>query len=281
MNGTLPQGCYVVLHIGTGPSRIEEKNRPQLIVTDDSIRFELSDDIWIERLDEQFAKHIQKACEPPHYNISDVGHDRHLYAFVRRAPEVEKSNHEGIAEVYAAITLSRLVHPTSIGDRYCAKVFHFGLPDSAIQALTLRGRGNDVFLANNWRDWLSVSDGEELRKLMVWVPRSKPMHTRVHRAYWNHEYAMRTYDLDARWTLVLSGLEALINVGERDCARQFRGRVQQLAQECQIDLTEDELRSAYKLRSKLVHAAGFLVGFVSWVITSCGRVSARSGWCRA
>src|ERR1035438_7979652 len=186
---TLPKGCYVALHIGTGPSRIEEAGGVRMIVTDQNKRFELSDDLWIERLDEQLAKHIQSACEPPHYNIESFAYDRHLYSFIRRIPDVGMSDHEGIAEVYAAITLSRLVHPTSIGDRYCAKVFHFGLPDSAIQALVLKGRSNDVFLPNNWRNWLSVEDREDLRKLMVWVPRSKPMHARVHRAYWNHERA--------------------------------------------------------------------------------------------
>ena len=105
----------------------------------------------------------------------------------------------------------------------------------------------DVTLVTNLRDWLSVEDGEGLRKLMPWL--SKKMHERVHRAYWNHEYAMRSYYLDARWPLVVSGLEALISIGEDDPSWQFRDRARQLASEFKIDLTDYDLRVAYRLRS--------------------------------
>ena len=260
MTATLPTGCYVMLHIGTGPSRIDDNSSSRLIVTDDRKRFELSEEIWIERLDGQLAKHIQKACEPPHYNISHVEQDRHLYAFVRRVPEIEKTSHEGRAELFATVALSRLIRPTSTGERYCTKVFHFGLPDSAIQAIQPRGMSVDVVLGRNPTDWLSVEDGEQLRKLMPWLSKDKPMQSRVHRAYWYHEYAMRSYYLDARWTLVVSGLEALINVDEDHVTRQFCGRGRQLADEFQVDLTDQELRHAYRLRSKLVHAETFLYG---------------------
>jgi hypothetical protein len=136
---------------------------------------------------------------------------------------VEKSNHEGRAELFATVALSRLIHPTSIGERYGAKVFHFGPPDSAILAIQPRGISPDVSLGRNARDWLSVEDGEELRKLMGCVPQTKPMHPRVHRAYWNHEYAMRSYSLDARWSVVISGLEALIDVEAGALEREVAG----------------------------------------------------------
>ena len=208
MNHLLPEACYVILHIGTGPSHVQEKTGPPVIVTGG--RFALSDDIWIERLDEQTAKNIQKACEPPHFNIRVDEHDQHLYAFIRRVPAVENRKYEGLEQLFAVLALSRLVHPTSVGDRYCANVFHFGLKDSAIYAVQYRGIRPDVILGSNHRDWLSVDDGETLRKLMPWVSAGKLMHSRVHRAYWNHEYAMRSYYLDMRWTLVVAGFEALI-----------------------------------------------------------------------
>jgi hypothetical protein len=220
----------------------------------------LSDDIWIERLDEQLAKHIQKACEPPHYDIDSVEQDRHLYAFVRRVSAVEKSNYEGMDELLAVVALSRLIHPTSIGDRYCAKVFHFGLKDSAICAIQYRGISPDAILSGNHRDWLSVEDAENLRRLMPWSSKDKRMHDRVHRAYWNHEYAVRSLYLDMRWILVVCGLEALVSVGEKELRKQFCDRGGQLAGVCGIDLTDADLRCAYKLRSKLVHAESFLHG---------------------
>ena len=259
MNDLLPRGCYVMLHIGTGPSHAEEKGGPPLVVTGTN-RFALSDEIWIERLDEQLAKRIQKACEPPHYKIESIEQDRHLYAFLRRVSDAEKSKYEGMEELRAVIALSRLIHPTSVGDRYCALVWHFGLEDSAIQAIQYRGTSRDVLLSSKQRDWLSVEDAENLRKLTPWLSKDKRMHDRVHRAYWHHEYAMRSSHLDMRWVLVVSGLEALINVGNKDNKWQFRGRVRQLADEFGVALIDDDLSRAWDLRSKMVHAESFLYG---------------------
>jgi hypothetical protein len=86
------------------------------------------------------------------------------------------------------------------------------------------------------------------------------MHDRVRRAFWNHEYAMRSVYLDMRWTLVVSGLEALINVGKNDNKWQFRDRGVQLANEARIGLTDHDLKIAWELRSKIVHAERFLYG---------------------
>jgi hypothetical protein len=247
------------LHIGAAPSQIEEKKGSPLVVTGGN-RFALSDDIWIERLEEELAKDIQRACEPPHYNVGSVVHERHLYAFVRRVPAFEKSSYEGMDELLAVVALSRLIHPTSVGNRYCARVSRFGLKDPVIWSTPYKGISPDAIVSSNHRDWLSVEDAENLRRLMPWLWGDKPMHGRVHRAYWNHEYAMRSLYLDMRWILVVSGLEALLSVGEKHLGRQLRDRGRQLATEFGIDLTDADLRRAYKLRSKLVHGESFLHG---------------------
>jgi hypothetical protein len=258
-----PTGCYVMLHVGLGPSQIQEVNSSPLIVRDGD-RFELSNDIWIERLDEETAKHVQTACEPPHYKIDSVGHDHHLYAFIMRVPERQQTRFDGLDVLHAVVSLSRLVHPTSIGDRYCAKIMHYGLEGSAVYAIQYRGASPDVFLSSHQRDWLTVDDGETLRKLMSWSAKDKLMHTRIHRAFWNHEYAMRSWYLDVRWMFVVAGLEALTNIG-CGVTIQFKKRIHQLAAHFNISLTVDELGKAYKLRSKLVHAESFLHGLGSIV----------------
>jgi hypothetical protein len=163
-------------------------------------------------------------------------------------------------ELLAVVALSRLIHPTSTGDRYCAKVFHVGLKDSAIFSIQYRGMSPDAILSGKSRDWLSVEDAENLRRLMPWLAKDKRMHDRVHRAYWNHEYAMRSLYLDMRWILVVSGLEALLSVGEKHLTGQFCDRGAQLASEFGVGLSDADLRLAYKLRSKLVHAESFLHG---------------------
>ena len=252
-------GRYIVLHIGNGPTHQQEASGLPLIVQDGKRRrFQLDPNTWIERLGEQFAKRIQKACEPPHYKIKNVGYDRHLYAFVSHVPDHEKAKYEGMSRLHAVIALSRLVNPTSTGDRYCALAYSYGAKSSPIFAIRFRGVSPDVSLSANSRDWLTPNDGKILLNLIPWL--SKTMHPRVHRAYWNHENAMRSYYLDIRWTLVVTGFEALINTSRDDVTWQFRDRVRQLANMFGIRLSDSELQTAYSLRSKLIHGQDFLVG---------------------
>lgn len=250
-------GCYAILHIRSGPPYPDPATSPQIAA---DTRFDLTDDIWIEKLDKEFATKIQGACEPAHYKFDRDINDRHLYAFVGNIPQNETARKEGLLDLITAIALSRFIQPTSTGERYCAKIHpHWG-PDPPIQGLLLTGSCPDVFLGDNSRDWLSPDDGIELRKLMPWVSAEKKMHGRVFRAYWNHDQATRTYYLDTRWNLVVSGLEALITVEKRNVGRQFVNRVRKLAIECGIDLSEAELHDAYSVRSGLAHAQSFLYG---------------------
>ena len=251
----MAESCYVILQIGVGPGRVAPSDA--LIVQKNGERFELRDDIWIERLDEEFSKNIQKACEPPHFNIDVEPSDRHLDAFVRRVPKTETRTHEGLAELVATIALSRLINPTSAGERHSCKAFQFGSTKSAIQAIQFSGISPDVILGPNSRDWLSRDDGQELLNLMPWVS-DKQMLPRVHRAYWYHEHAMRSYYLDVRWPAIVAALEAMVNTDENDCAWQFRDRVRQLAVDFKVALDDAELQRVWQLRSKLVHAEGFL-----------------------
>jgi len=254
-----PRGCYVILHVGMGPSREQEANGNGLLVGNGE-RFHLSADIWIERLDESTSKNIQRACEPAHYKINKEIWDRHLYAFVMQVPSLQRTRYDGLQILHSVISLSRLVNPTSTGDRYCAQVMHFGLKDSAVLSIEYRGASLDVTLGPNSRDWLTRRDGEELRKLMPWASEDKVMHRRVHRAYWNHEYAMRSHYVDIRWMFVVEGLDALINTGRGNSEHQFRVRVKKLADFLSIPITQDQLTAAYEIRSKLVHTEEFLYG---------------------
>lgn len=255
----LPKPCYVILHIGAGPTHFQKADGLALIVNEGE-RFPLSEDIWVERLEEPLAKRVQKACEPPHFNIDTQEHDRHLYAFVQRVADIEHRPYEGLEALHAVLALSRLIHPTSVGDRYCAKIFHYGLADSSIYAVQYRGISPDISLSAKQRDWLTPEDGTTLRGLMPWLSKDKSMHHRVHRAYWFHEYVMRSSTLDVRLPLVATGLEALINTSEQSSGTQFQVRVPQLATASGIVFSDAEAKQAWKLRSKLAHAEAFLYG---------------------
>jgi hypothetical protein len=137
-NDRLSKGCYVVLHLGAEPSTGMEKNGSPLVVRGRGSRFILRDDIWIERLDEQVARNVQQACDPPNYKIETHGTDRHLYAFVCRFPANEEGPFLGALDLDATVSLSRLVYPTSTGGRYRARIV-FGGEDSPIQGIPSRG----------------------------------------------------------------------------------------------------------------------------------------------
>jgi len=133
MHDYLSKRLYVVLHMGQGP--VFNLNDPRVMPVGNSQRFDLTDDIWIERLDTDLGRLIMKACEPTHHRIDNAIIDRHLYAFVRRVPDNESSRFAGMQELLSAISVSRLVYPTSTGQRYCAWVNWVGDGDPIIQAI--------------------------------------------------------------------------------------------------------------------------------------------------
>jgi hypothetical protein len=260
---SLPLDCYVVLHIRSGPPYPDAANTPQIAA---DAPFRLSSDIWIERLDQELAINIQRACEPANHKIDNHVWDRHLYAFVRREPEEERRQRqpatgmrdEGALPLFTVMALSRLVHPTTTGNRYCAKIYPTPEIDPMILALTMFGANPDVTFGDTSHDWLSPSHGDELRQLMPWVPETQPMLKRIHRAFWKHEEAARTYFLDSRFPAVVAGLEALIMVGKYKNGPRFVRRVEKLATEFGISLSSTELEHAYELRSELAHGRSFL-----------------------
>lgn len=81
---------------------------------------------------------------------------------------------------------------------------------------------------------------------------------RIHNVLWHHEYACRTYFLDYRWTLICTGLEALLHTDRKDSTRQFRRRVPGLASDLGINISETDAYEAYDLRSRLAHGVSFL-----------------------
>ncbi len=81
---------------------------------------------------------------------------------------------------------------------------------------------------------------------------------RVHRAFWKHEEAARTYFLDSRFPVVVAGLEALVTVEKYKNGPRFVRRVEKLASEFMVSLSHTELEQAYELRSELAHAQSFL-----------------------
>jgi hypothetical protein len=224
-----------------------------------STRVDISDQIWIGLLDDETANIIMDTCEPKVFGLTPpIRQYAHLYAFVRELPSgsmipLWDTDHQ----LKAAVALSRLIHPTSVGFVYAARVgYESGIVKEIVPA-EIRGISRDVFLSpNRTRDWLTVADANALRPLVTLS--SSPLPRRVHNALWHHEYAARTYYLDHRWTLLVTGLEALVHTDRWRTGAQFWIRVPMLAAELGITLTKEDTEEAYDLRSQLAHGAAFL-----------------------
>ena len=252
-----PNARYVALHVSPVPNSATEQ------MVGSSARLDLRNDIWIERLDTELVKRIMRACEPADYGIERTVTDRHLYAWVRVAPDIEVTQFDGIYKLVEAIALSRLVHPTSTSFRYSAWVSDLAPDPKLIRAVPFHGISPDILLAPNSRDWLSQAEGAETKRLMDWLV--LPMCDRVRRAFWNHEYAMRLYELDLRYPMIVGAFEALTNTNVRKDAGEFVHRTGCFADQFDVPLTEDELKRAYRIRSKLVHAESFLYSLADTV----------------
>jgi len=136
----------------------------------------------------------------------------HTFAFVRksRLPGYF-SDTGGLEELAAVLAMSRLIRPTTMGIRNAARVAIVNGKVKRILAYQPRGALVDAFQSKqNDQDWLGVSDAQRLKLLMPWITTKELMPRRIHNAYWHHEYAVRTYYVDHRWSFVCTGLEALV-----------------------------------------------------------------------
>lgn len=245
----------VVIHTNAAIFGNEEEVRESPPVRQ---RIDLSQEIWLGPLELEAAKAIMDTCEPTASGvISPARPFAHLYAFVRELPghaDIYRWDHDN--ELTAIIGLSRLVHPTSVGFEYAARVGYEPDTVKRIYPAQIVGISKEVFLSpNRTRDWLTEDDANAVRELVPGLREELPK--RVHNGLWHHEYALRTYYLDYRWALVCTGLEALVHNRNRNTA-QFTLRVPRLAAELGIHISEQEAVEAYDLRSRLAHGVSFI-----------------------
>jgi hypothetical protein len=223
-------------------------------------RLDLSDRIWIGRLEGDIAKSLLETCEPRTVGLGPIFRQfSQLYAFVREVEQIDDEPYgwDRGNELGATIALSRLIQPTSVGFTYAARVGYDKEGLKQMYPAQITGTGKDVFLSpNHTRDWLTEPEAASLRELIPNLHSQLPK--RIHSALWHHEYVARTYYLDYRWTLVCTGLEALVHTDRYHSTAQFSKRVPALAVELGIDISESAANEGYDLRSRLAHGASFL-----------------------
>jgi hypothetical protein len=114
----------------------------------------------------------------------------------------------------------------------------------------ITGPASEAYVADRSRaDWLTPADAELLRTLLDRYYAAE-VAERVRRGLWHHEFAARALDIAARWTSVVTGLEALFNTDPEFVTRQFRERCAAAAAELGITLTPQDAGRAYAQRSR-------------------------------
>jgi hypothetical protein len=231
-------------------------------------RINLSGDMWVGRLDSAIAKAVMDTCEPQTLGItSPVRQFAQLYSFVRELPYCDMYRFDSENLLTSAVAISRLIHPTSTGLAYAARIAYEADRVKQIFPAQVSGISKDVFLSpNRTRNWLVETEANILGELIPTISALLP--PRIHNAFWHHEYASRTYYLDHRWTLVCTGLEALVHTDRLQNTSQFTRRVPKLASELGVNISEAEASEAYDLRSRLSHGVSFLSTASSHTATS-------------
>jgi len=246
----------VVIHTNSGIFGNEEESKRFPPIQQ---QIDLSKDIWLGRLDSDTAKLVMDSCEPRVLGAPlPVRQFAQLYSFVRELPDdSDLYRWDEDNELTAVVGLSRLIHPTFIGFAYAARVGYESNGVKQIFPAQIKGISPEAFLSpNRKRDWLIDSEANQLRDLIPILRQQLPK--RIHNALWYHEYAVRTYFLDHRWTLVCTGLEALLHTDRVRNTDQFTKRLPALALELGVNVSEAEAVEAYDLRSRLAHGVSFL-----------------------
>ncbi len=219
--------------------------------------FQLANDIWITELDYHLAEEVMDCCEPRVFGMpKPVRQSPQLYAFVRlNCAEGSIWDWHPDQQLEQSVALSRLVHPTSIPLSLHAKI---SVDSNAklLELIPIETALHGAWIADpDGRDWLTEDDARQLRDLAARLPLSVPK--RVSRALWYFEMAARNYFADIRWTLVATGLEALVHTDKERSTYQFKTRTSKLADFLKMTkFTSDAALSFYDLRSQLSHGQG-------------------------
>jgi hypothetical protein len=222
-------------------------------------RFNIGERWWVGKLSCDAAQLVFETCRPGRYGFERPNLCcEQLHVFGAEVPPPASANKERWDDdgtLQTLVALSRLVHPTSASLRLAARIEldAAGIVKWISQA-RFSGVQLDAFIApGNPRDWLTSQELETL-KTIAFVLDGRLSLGRVWRALWYHEYAARSYEMDIRWPMVVTGLEALLKTERNYLGDQFRRRTFALAKELGVvEYTEKQASDAWEMRCGLTH----------------------------
>jgi len=204
-------------------------------------------------------KAVLTACEPPgfSYDLPSLGPGQ-LYTLWNDNPADSTGfNWDPDQRLETAVVLSRLIHPTSIGFKYSARVI-FDHANGIKQIIPGPVSGLPhayVITSTAPRDWLTDNEVSVLRSLLAdfYAISSANLPSRIQRALWNYVYAFEVRWIDIRWTVVATALESLVHTDRNRSTKQFIDRVTALANRVGVSFSLGDAERAYDLRSSLAH----------------------------
>lgn len=235
------------------------QREPQELPPPPRERVDITQTLWIGPIPEQAAQRVFQTCRPGVHGFERSKiHCPQLYAYGKEVPPELARNKEQWDEdgtLQGLVAISRLVHPTSASLRTAARLEMDSTGEASwVSQAKTEGVQSDAFVSPDQpRDWLTPQDLETL-KTIAHVLDGRLLVGRVWRALWYHEYAARSYEMDVRWPMVVTGLEALLKTERNDLGNQFRRRTLSMAKElCIVDYTEKDASDAWDMRSGLTH----------------------------
>ncbi len=222
-------------------------------------RTDLADDLYIDILPTDLVQKIFEACEPKGYCYDhDVLQFGQLYSFVRKnPPKVNGLVWDEDKHLQLCLALSRLIHPTSISMEYAVRIL-LTSDGNLIQIVPgpVSGHSSQAFVIDTNLNCLTEINAQNLKQLMA-VFGKVPFKDPLARAMWYHEYAARSKEIDLRWTLITTGIEAIVHTDRYKSTRQFVERVQRLSVAVGAGtITKDQAEEMYEFRSSLAHGQG-------------------------
>jgi hypothetical protein len=227
----------------------------------------LYDDVWLADFDGDFVDAVMDACSPRGENFNPVRQYGGPYGFIRvNAPEIGTYRFDADGRLAVCVGLSRLAFPTAVGFQYAARIRTPNAGARIIAPMPPTNLNPYAFVSDERSNWLIPDDVPLIRRLVESYFTNKPT-ARIGSALWQFETAFRSYYVDTRWPLLVTGLEALVHIrGERDPKHRTRhaGSTRVFAQRLAIlaarvgqpSATESVLRNIYDRRSTLVHGQG-------------------------
>jgi hypothetical protein len=226
--------------------------------------FKLTDRMCICRLPDSLRDTVYDACESPgvptQKRFRQYGQLYTIALFSGPWMPGQLSDWDPHQEITKVVTLSQLVHPTSIGFANSARLT-FG-PDGAFISADpgpCRGITEQAFTIPHHRNWISKSECEQVKHLLL-NSNLKGLPDRVARANWNVQHAAYQYFFEVRALLIVSGLEALLHTRspkilkrKASTGKQFVTRTKRLADMLKISYTVTDANAVWEHRSDVAH----------------------------